>query len=211
VLHRLAAAPFIVVPPVLPLSSRRRGLRCHVAGSAFIITLLLPSSLRRRQFYIFRRAAAGSAFVVALPLPSLSAAAFVITPPPVLHLSSRRRRFCICCCAAAAFLVAPLLPLSLRRRLLHRRAAATFVVAPPLPSLLRRRFCLRSPAIFNISHNIGYNIVYNTAVYCTPRFLYYHTGYWRFTYVGIPYTQTDDSLTFSSIGRRKYFICTASM
>jgi len=93
-IHRRATAPFIVAPPVLPLSSRYHSLSCRAAGSAFVIALPLPLSLRRRQFCNCCRAAA--AFLVA-PLLLLSsrcrslhrrAAAPFIFAPPVLPSSS---------------------------------------------------------------------------------------------------------------------------
>ena len=82
----------------VPLSSRRRGLRCYAAGSSFVIAPPLPSSLRRRRFCICCCAAA--AFLVVLLLFSSSrcrslhrrAAAPFIVAPPVLPSSSR------CCC-----------------------------------------------------------------------------------------------------------------
>jgi hypothetical protein len=71
------------------LSSRRRSLPCHAAGSAFVIALPLILSSRRCWFCIRCCVAAGSAFVVA---------------PLLLSLLSYR---CFPFCAAAAFLFAP--------------------------------------------------------------------------------------------------------
>ena len=110
-LCRCAVVPFLVPPPVLPLSSRCHCL-CHrtAASSAFVVAPPLPSLLRHCCFH--HRAAA--CFIVAPPLPSLF-------PPS----------------ADAAFIVALLLPL--RRHSIHRPATAPFIIAlPVLPLSLRR-------------------------------------------------------------------------
>jgi hypothetical protein len=202
---------FIVLPP-LPSSSCRRFCLCRRVATAFVVTLpVLPSS--SRCCCLRHRAAASSTFFVA--------------PPPVLHLSlrcrcipclplpssSHRRWFCICRRAAAgsAFVVALPLPSLSHRCCLCHCAAARFIAVPPRHSSLRYLSlpCCAAGSAFDHRQYLTYLTILVTILFTIQLFTVHL--YWRFTYVGIPYTQTDDSLTFSSIGRRKYFICTASM